>query len=288
VICNDMGTSLDSREASNSLILPESREWRNRRGGRQAARKAGLPWSAGGRYQWIVSLHEDLSEERYSRFADLTGRVVAVMGGTSGLGRAIALGLARAGADVAVTGRREALVAEVAREVEALGRRTLRVACDVRERASIDAFRDAVLAEFGAVHVLVNAAGIMARQVAAEAPEQEWQSILDINVNGAMRACQSFYEPLKACGSGRICQHRLADVLRGLQSRHCLRRFEERRAGHDAPTGRGMGARRHFGERHRAGRLRHRPESSHAGGHRARARAEKRARRCIVSAWLKN
>lgn len=151
-----------------------------------------------------MSLHEELSEERYSRFADLTGRMVAVMGGTSGLGRAIALGLARAGADVAVTGRREALVVEVAKEVEALGRRTLRVACDVRERASIDAFRDAVLAEFGAVHVLVNAAGIMARQVAAEAPEQEWQAILDINVNGAMRACQSFYEPLKACGSGRI------------------------------------------------------------------------------------
>ncbi|MGD0579501.1 MAG: SDR family oxidoreductase [Bryobacteraceae bacterium] len=151
-----------------------------------------------------MSLHEELSDERYSRFADLTGRVVAVMGGTSGLGRAIALGLARAGADVAVTGRREALVAEVANEIEALGRRTLRVACDVRQRASIDAFRDALLAEFGAVHVLVNAAGVMARQVAAEAPEQEWQSILDINVNGAMRACQSFYEPLKVCGSGRI------------------------------------------------------------------------------------
>lgn len=151
-----------------------------------------------------MSLHEHLSDERYSRFADLTGRVVAVMGGTSGLGRAIALGLARAGADVAVTGRREALVAEAAAEIEALGRRSLRVACDVRERASIDAFRDALLAQFGAVHVLVNAAGITARQAASDYPAEDWQSLLDINVNGALRACQSFYEPLKACASGRI------------------------------------------------------------------------------------
>ena len=78
---------------------------------------------------------------------DLTGRVVAVIGGTSGLGRELAVGLATAGADVVPTGRREAMVDEVCAEVERAGGRTLRRVCDIGSRESVDQFRDDVLAE---------------------------------------------------------------------------------------------------------------------------------------------
>ncbi|MDP8981505.1 MAG: SDR family oxidoreductase [Acidobacteriota bacterium] len=135
---------------------------------------------------------------------DLTGRVAVVMGGTSGLGRAIAIGLAEAGADVVPTGRRENLVGEVCGEIEALGRRTLRHASDVLDRAKIDAFRDAVMAAFGRADILVNAAGRTFRKPTKDVGEQEWSSLLDTNLTGMLRACQSFYEPLRAGGHGRV------------------------------------------------------------------------------------
>ncbi len=90
---------------------------------------------------------------------DLNGRVAVVIGGTSGLGRALALGMANAGAIVIPTGRREEKVAEVCAGIERAGGRTLRCKCDIADRESVDTFRDAVLAEFGHVEVLVNAAG---------------------------------------------------------------------------------------------------------------------------------
>jgi NAD(P)-dependent dehydrogenase (short-subunit alcohol dehydrogenase family) len=135
---------------------------------------------------------------------DLTGRVAVVMGGTSGLGRAIAIGLAEAGADVVPTGRRENLVDEVCSEIERGGRRTLRHAADVLDRSKIDAFRDAVLAKFGSADILVNAAGRTFRKPTKDVGEQEWSALLDTNLTGMLRACQSFYEPLRATGHGRV------------------------------------------------------------------------------------
>jgi NAD(P)-dependent dehydrogenase (short-subunit alcohol dehydrogenase family) len=135
---------------------------------------------------------------------DLSNRVAVVIGGTSGIGRAIALGLAEQGADVVATGRRAGHVEEICTAVEALGRRTLRQVTDIRDRHSIDALRDATLREFGRVDVLVNAAGFTFRQPVIELGEGPWSSILDTNLTGALRACQSFYEALKASRSGRI------------------------------------------------------------------------------------
>ena len=135
---------------------------------------------------------------------DLSGRVAVVVGGTSGLGRAIAQGLARAGADVVATGRRENLAAEAAAEIEALGRRSLVCGVDVSSRASIDALRDRVLSAFGDIDILLNAAGRTKRIPTKDFPEAEWESIFDANVTGMLRACQSFYEPLKKNGRGRI------------------------------------------------------------------------------------
>jgi NAD(P)-dependent dehydrogenase (short-subunit alcohol dehydrogenase family) len=134
----------------------------------------------------------------------LKGRAAVVMGGTSGIGRAIALGLAEAGADVAATGRRESLVGEVADEIEKLDRRSVRKAVNASDRASIDALRDAVLERFGRVDILVNSAGQIFRKPTVNIAEEEWNRLLDVNLTGTLRACQSFYEPLAASGNGRV------------------------------------------------------------------------------------
>jgi NAD(P)-dependent dehydrogenase (short-subunit alcohol dehydrogenase family) len=135
---------------------------------------------------------------------DLSGRVAVVMGGTSGIGRAIAVGLAQSGADVVATGRREANVAEVAKEIEAAGKRSLRLTVNASDRASIDALRDAVMNEFGRVDILVNSAGQIFRKPTVNITEGEWNNLIDVNLTGTLRACQSFYEPLAASGRGRI------------------------------------------------------------------------------------
>jgi NAD(P)-dependent dehydrogenase (short-subunit alcohol dehydrogenase family) len=137
-------------------------------------------------------------------FTDLSDRVAVVIGGTSGLGRTIALGLAEAGAAVVSSGRRQELVDEVSTAIRALGRGTLNQAVNVSDRKSVDALRDAVMQRFGRVDVLVNAAGKIKRTPTRDISEQEWQDILDTNLTGMLRCCQSFYEPLLAGKRGRI------------------------------------------------------------------------------------
>jgi NAD(P)-dependent dehydrogenase (short-subunit alcohol dehydrogenase family) len=135
---------------------------------------------------------------------DLSGRVAVVVGATSGIGRVLGLALARAGADVVPTGRREGLVNEAACEIEGLGRRSLAQMCDVGSRESIDSLRDAVLETFGRVDILLNAAGRIFRKPTQQIGEAEWNALMDVNVTGMLRTCQSFYEPLAASGRGRI------------------------------------------------------------------------------------
>lgn len=148
---------------------------------------------------------------------DLGGRRAVVIGATSGIGRALAVGLARHGADVAPTGRRSGEVAAVCDEIEALGRRVCRQTADVRERASLDAFRDEVLRVLGGVDILVNAAGTTFRKPTAEVEEPEWSAVLDTTLTGVLRACQVFYEPLKASGRGRIVNIASLSSYRGFQ-----------------------------------------------------------------------
>lgn len=138
------------------------------------------------------------------KLLDLTGRVAVVLGGNSGLGRAIAIGLAEAGADVAATGRRAELVETVAAEIEALGRRTVRGTVDVTDRTTVDTYRDAVLAQLGRVDILVNAPGRTGRRNTETLSETEWLDVMNINLNGIFYACQSFHDALAASGHGRI------------------------------------------------------------------------------------
>lgn len=135
---------------------------------------------------------------------DLTDRVAVVVGGTSGLGRVIALGLAEHGAHVIATGRRQQLVDEVSEAVRGAGRDTLSHTVDVADRASIDQMRDAVLAKFGKVDILLNAAGRIKRSPTMDVGDPEWQSTMDTNVTGMLRCCQSFHGPLSASKRGRI------------------------------------------------------------------------------------
>lgn len=135
---------------------------------------------------------------------NLTDRVAVVIGATSGIGRTLAVGLAEHGADVIPTGRRMDLVEAACREVIAAGRQTLARRTDVTERTSIDQLREVVLERFGRVDILVNAAGVTLRLPTSEVPEDQWMCLMNTNLNGALRACQSFYEPLKASGRGRV------------------------------------------------------------------------------------
>jgi NAD(P)-dependent dehydrogenase (short-subunit alcohol dehydrogenase family) len=135
---------------------------------------------------------------------DLQGRVAVVVGGTSGIGRVIGKGLAEAGADVVLTGRRRELVEEAAAEVESLGRRSLRICSDVNDRASLNDVLAKMLSEFGKVDILVYAAGIINRKPFLEVTEGEWSAILNTNLNGAFHTCQVFGRHMVKRGYGRI------------------------------------------------------------------------------------
>lgn len=127
---------------------------------------------------------------------DLEGKVAVVIGATSGLGREIALGLARAGADVVPCGRRAKLCDEVAAEIQFLGRRSIPGVVDATSRESLQTLREHLRGEIGPTTVLVNAAGRTVRKPAIEVTDAEWDQIFDTNVGSMLKACQVFYADL--------------------------------------------------------------------------------------------
>jgi NAD(P)-dependent dehydrogenase (short-subunit alcohol dehydrogenase family) len=135
---------------------------------------------------------------------DLTDRVAFVTGGTSGIGRALALGLADAGADVVPSSRRQEQVEKTAAEIEGRGRRAVRIASDVTDRASLEAALLATVKNLGRVDILVNCAGTTKRTPTLDVPEEEWSRILETNLTGTLRACQIFGRHMLERGYGRI------------------------------------------------------------------------------------
>ena len=135
---------------------------------------------------------------------DLTGRIAVVTGGGTGIGRAIALGLAQAGADVVPTSRRREVVDAAAAEIEALGRRTIRMASDVSDESSLVALLKAAIDRFGAVDILVNSAGRTRRTPTIEVTDREWNEILETNLTGTLRACRVFGRHMIERRYGRI------------------------------------------------------------------------------------
>ncbi len=135
---------------------------------------------------------------------DLSGRCAVVPGGTMGIGKAIALNLAFAGANVVATSRSAAAVASTADEIEAMGRKTIRLVSDVSDRGSLIELHDAVLSTFGRIDILVNSAGITQRIPTLDCPEDLWHQIMNVNLNGTLRSCQIFGRSMIEAGYGRI------------------------------------------------------------------------------------
>jgi NAD(P)-dependent dehydrogenase (short-subunit alcohol dehydrogenase family) len=134
----------------------------------------------------------------------LDGKTAVVIGGTSGIGRAISLGLAEAGADVVASARRQQQVEETAAEIEGRGRKTLRLVCDTQDRGSMEHLLQETVAKLGKVDILVNSAGKIKRAPTLTFPEEEWRDIIDTNLTGTLRACQVFGAHMLERGYGRI------------------------------------------------------------------------------------
>ena len=143
----------------------------------------------------IVSNYKGLS---------LEGRHALVFGGTSGLGRSIAVGLAQAGADVVAVSRRGAEVEKTAAEIRALGRQTLEATADVKSRSDIQRVIDLTVAQMGRIDILVNSAGTTRRVASLEMTEEDWDRVLDTNLKGTWFACQLVGRVMKEQGKGRI------------------------------------------------------------------------------------
>lgn len=135
---------------------------------------------------------------------DLASKTAVVIGGTSGIGLTLAKGLAQAGANVVPTGRRAELVQSAADQIRKMGRKTAAIASDVTDRRSIESLHTAVCSEFDHVDILVNCAGTTKRTPTLEVSENEWDAILETNLNGTLRACQVFGRKMIERGYGRI------------------------------------------------------------------------------------
>lgn len=123
------------------------------------------------------------------------GKRAVVIGGTSGIGRSIALGFAADGAEAVVpTSRTESRVDRAASEVREHGAEALELTCDVSDRASLAALADEVVEALGGVDVLVNSPSAIARKSIRDVSEEEWQHVLDVQLDGVFRAIQVFAE----------------------------------------------------------------------------------------------
>jgi NAD(P)-dependent dehydrogenase (short-subunit alcohol dehydrogenase family) len=143
-------------------------------------------------------------EEPSGKMMSLAGKCAVVIGGTSGIGRAIALGIASAGADVVASSRSKDSVMAMATILEALGRTTLRIPSDVSDRKSLQILHDRVISAYGRIDILVNSAGITKRTPTLDCPEELWDSIMDVNLGGTLRACQIFGKTMLVQQHGRI------------------------------------------------------------------------------------
>ncbi len=134
----------------------------------------------------------------------LDGRRVLVTGGNRGLGRAFALALAEAGADVAIAGRDTERNERVVTEITQRGRRGLGVTADITRKADVTAMVEQVTAELGGIDVLVNNAGVAIHRPALEVPDDEWQQVIDLNLTALWNTSTAVARGMIAAGGGVI------------------------------------------------------------------------------------
>lgn len=135
---------------------------------------------------------------------DLTGKVAVVVGGHGGIGKALALGLADAGADVVVASRSLAPLKEVADEIKAKGKKSLAVSVDIVNEKSVNDMVNSIMKVFPRIDILVNAAGLAIRKPAESFPIDEWQKVMDINTRGTFLCCQAVGRVMVNQHSGKI------------------------------------------------------------------------------------
>jgi NAD(P)-dependent dehydrogenase (short-subunit alcohol dehydrogenase family) len=134
----------------------------------------------------------------------LTGKVCMVTGASRGLGRAMAVALAEAGADLVVTARSEGAIEETAGAIRERGRRALAIPCDVHDAKSVVGMVDRTMAEFGRIDVLVNNAGGGDMKPIIEMDEAQWLDIIDLNVNSMFRMCKAVGPHMIARRRGKV------------------------------------------------------------------------------------
>ncbi len=135
---------------------------------------------------------------------DLTGKVAIVVGGSGGIGRALALGLAECGADVIVASRQLVNLEPAAEDIRALGRQALAVSVDATQEQSVTDMVKRSLEVFPRLDILVNAAGLAIRKPAESFPIDEWQQVMDINTRGTFLCCQAVGRVMIKQHSGKI------------------------------------------------------------------------------------
>ena len=135
---------------------------------------------------------------------DLSGRVALVTGASRGIGKGIALGVARAGADVACHGRDAAALNATVEEITRLGRRAIAIVGDVTDASVAASAVERTERELGPLNLAVNNAGVAGSMTASEMTEAEWQRVMDTNVTGVFRFCQAEAAAMRQHGGGAI------------------------------------------------------------------------------------
>ena len=135
---------------------------------------------------------------------DLTGRVALITGGNGGLGLGMALGLAHAGADIAIAARNPAKNAAAVAAIEATGRQAIAIPTDVASASDLDDMAARAVARLGRVDILVNNAGATVRKPPQDITAAEWDNVLDVNLRAAFLSCRAVYPHFRAQGGGKI------------------------------------------------------------------------------------
>jgi len=135
---------------------------------------------------------------------DLTGRVAIITGGSIGLGRQMAEGLAEMGANLVLCARKKERCQQAAEELQQLGIKTLAVACDVKNPASIQELVDTTLAQFGRIDILINNAGISWGAPVEQMTLQDWNKVLETNLTGTFLCSQAVGKTMIAAKRGKI------------------------------------------------------------------------------------